>query len=95
MPHGQAISFQIFTDTQGETDRLWAAIVDNGGVAGPKSTGNLRGSKGTLWEGGLRVPGIVEWPARIAKPFVSETPCSTLDIYPTLLEAAGASIEVK
>jgi arylsulfatase A-like enzyme len=43
-----------------------------------------------LWEGGLRVPGIVEWPARIARPFVSETPCSTLDMYPTILEATGA-----
>ena len=68
---------------------LWYCS-DNGGAAGPKSTGNLRGSKGTLWEGGLRVPGIVEWPARIAKPFISETPCSTLDIYPTVLEATGA-----
>jgi arylsulfatase A-like enzyme len=63
---------------------------DNGGHAGPKSTGNLRGEKGTMWEGGLRVPGLVEWPARIAAPFVSEVPCSTLDIYPTVLEATGA-----
>ena len=63
---------------------------DNGGAAGPKSTGNLRGSKGTMWEGGVRVPGIVEWPARIAKPFVSAIPCSTLDIYPTVLAATGA-----
>ncbi len=63
---------------------------DNGGAAGPNSTGNLRGGKGTLWEGGLRVPGIVEWPARIAKPFTSEMPCSTLDIYPTVLAATGA-----
>lgn len=62
---------------------------DNGGHEGPKSTGNLRGEKGTLWEGGLRVPGLVEWPARITKPFVSTTPCSTLDIYPTVLEATG------
>ena len=68
---------------------LWYCS-DNGGNAGPKSTGSLRGSKGTLWEGGLRVPGLVEWPARIAKPFVSETPCSTLDIYPTVLAATGA-----
>ena len=68
---------------------LWYCS-DNGGNAGPKSTGNLRGSKGTLWEGGLRVPGLVEWPARITKPFVSETPCSTLDIYPTVLAATGA-----
>lgn len=63
---------------------------DNGGAAGPKSTGFLRGSKGTLWEGGLRVPAIVEWPARIKQPFTSETPCSTLDIYPTVLAATGA-----
>lgn len=64
---------------------------DNGGHEGPKSTGNLRGQKGSLWEGGLRVPGIVEWPARIAKPLVSDMPCSTLDIYPTVLAATGAT----
>ena len=63
---------------------------DNGGREGPKSTGYLRGEKGTMWEGGLRVPGIVEWPARIRKPFSSEMPCSTLDIYPTVLAATGA-----
>lgn len=33
VPHGNAVSFQIFTDTQAETDRLWDAIVDNGGKA--------------------------------------------------------------
>ncbi len=63
---------------------------DNGGAAGPKSTGNLRGSKGTFYEGGLRVPGIVEWPARIKKPAISDVPCSTLDIYPTILAATGS-----
>lgn len=52
--------------------------------------GNLRGGKGTLWEGGLRVPVLVEWPARLAKPAVSDVPCSTLDIYPTVLAATGA-----
>jgi arylsulfatase A-like enzyme len=68
---------------------LWYCS-DNGGAAGPKSTGNLRGSKGTLWEGGLRVPGVVEWPARIPQAFISQTPCCTSDIYPTVLEATGA-----
>jgi arylsulfatase A-like enzyme len=66
---------------------------DNGGANGPKSTGKLRGSKGTLWEGGLRVPGLVEWPARIPKPFASDMPCSTLDIYQTVLAATGAKAE--
>src|SRR6185295_15584184 len=51
------------------------------------------GGKGTLWEGGCRVPGIVEWPARIPTPFVSSVPCSTLDIYPTVLAATGATAE--
>ncbi|MEI8044601.1 MAG: sulfatase-like hydrolase/transferase, partial [Verrucomicrobiota bacterium] len=68
---------------------LWYCS-DNGGHEGPKSTGYLRGQKGTLWDGGLRVPGIVEWPARIPKPFVTQMPCSTLDMYPTILEATGA-----
>jgi arylsulfatase A-like enzyme len=71
---------------------LWYTS-DNGGAAGPKSTGNLRGSKGTLWEGGLRVPGLVEWPARIPKPFTSDMPCSTLDIYQTVLAATGAKAD--
>jgi arylsulfatase A-like enzyme len=66
---------------------------DNGGAAGPRSTGYLRGGKGTLWEGGCRVPGIVEWPARIPRPVVSSVPCSTLDIYPTVLAATGATAE--
>ncbi|MEQ1858516.1 MAG: sulfatase-like hydrolase/transferase [Chthoniobacteraceae bacterium] len=73
----------------GDDTILWYCS-DNGGAAGPKSTGDLRGAKGTLWEGGLRVPGLVEWPARIAKPFASAMPCSTLDIYPTVLAATGA-----
>jgi arylsulfatase A-like enzyme len=71
---------------------LWYCS-DNGGAAGPKSTGHLRGGKGTLWEGGVRVPGIVEWPARIPEPFASSVPCSTLDIYPTVLAATGATAE--
>jgi arylsulfatase A-like enzyme len=68
---------------------LWNTS-DNGGAAGPKSTGNLRGSKGTLWEGGVRVPGLIEWPARIPKSFASDVPSSTLDIYPTVLAITGA-----
>lgn len=68
---------------------LWYCS-DNGGNAGPKSTGDLRGSKGTLWEGGLRVPAVVEWPARIPRPFVSDLPCFTSDMYPTILAATGA-----
>lgn len=64
---------------------------DNGGLPKirPSTVGGLRGFKGSLYEGGLRVPGIVEWPAGIAAPRVSHHPASTMDIFPTLAELLG------
>ena len=63
---------------------------DNGGLRNivPSSVGELKGFKNTMWEGGLRVPGIIEWP-KIIKPRVTKYPVSTLDIYPTILEIVG------
>ena len=58
---------------------------DNGGLKGikPDTVGGLRGNKGSVWEGGLRVPGIIEWPKRI-RPRVTGYPASTMDIFPTI-----------
>lgn len=50
------------------------------------SNGALRGCKGQLWEGGIRVPGLIEWPAHIKKPSVTTVPVVTSDIYPTLVD---------
>ena len=50
------------------------------------SNKNLRGHKGELWEGGIRVPGIVEWPSRINKPAITEVAAVTSDIYPTVMD---------
>lgn len=60
---------------------------DNGGLSKvrPSANGGLRGHKGTIYEGGLRVPAIIEWPAKL-KPRVSSFPASTLDIFPTLMD---------
>ncbi|MEM0964931.1 MAG: sulfatase-like hydrolase/transferase [Verrucomicrobiota bacterium] len=68
---------------------------DNGGLNGitPETTGGLRGHKGSLWEGGLRVPCIVEWPAGI-RPRITEYPASTMDIFPTIAELCGLPDEV-
>ena len=51
--------------------------------------GGLRGFKGSLYEGGLRVPAIIEWPARIEKPRVTQFPAVTMDIFPTIAEIVG------
>ena len=53
------------------------------------SAGPLRGRKRSLYEGGVRVPGLLEWPAKIKKPRVVKTPCSTSDYFPTIVEALG------
>jgi arylsulfatase A-like enzyme len=66
---------------------------DNGprapGAAKELATGGLRGQKGTLYEGGLRVPCLVEWPGRIAAGSRSSGLSVTSDWLPTLLDWAG------
>jgi arylsulfatase A-like enzyme len=66
---------------------LWYCS-DNGGLPGLGSTGG-RGNKGDVYEGGLRVPALLEWPARVVEPGVTNFPSNTSDIFPTLLEIAG------
>ncbi|MFT5468625.1 MAG: arylsulfatase A-like enzyme [Verrucomicrobiales bacterium] len=63
---------------------------DNGGLPKikPETVGGLRGYKGSVYEGGIRVPGILEWPAMV-KPRVTDYPASTMDIFPTIAEIVG------
>lgn len=56
------------------------------------SAGALRDSKASTYEGGFRVPGIVRWPGRIPAGQVSADMASSLDVFPTVLRAAGAAI---
>lgn len=69
-----------------EKDTLIWYTSDNGGLStDPDSTGHLQGFKGSLHEGGIRVPAIIEWPAKI-KPTITDFPASTMDIMPTLVD---------
>lgn len=70
-----------------EETLLWFSS-DNGGKFPEGNNGDLRGQKGTLWEGGIRVPALIEWPGTIEHN-ISSVPTSTVDIFPTLLELAG------
>jgi len=60
-----------------------------GNAKSPGSAGNFRGRKRALYEGGVRVPGILEWPARIKKPRTTDFPAVTSDYLPTVFEVLG------
>lgn len=68
---------------------LWYCS-DNGGLV--KETSGGRERKGSIYEGGLRVPGIIEWPARELQGRTS-VPVWTCDIFPTILAMAGVKQE--
>ena len=70
-----------------ENTILWYCS-DNGGLRETGSCGG-RGHKGQIYEGGLRVPSMLEWPGRFTEPEVIAMPASTSDIFPTLIEIAG------
>lgn len=66
---------------------------DNGGIRSLGSNGALRGQKGQLYEGGIRVPAVVSWPGTLAVGGVVDAPLHIVDLYPTLLRLAGGSLE--
>lgn len=64
---------------------------DNGGYGPVTSMEPLRGAKGMLYEGGIRVPMLVRWPGKTKPGSVCDVPVIGIDFYPTILEMAGAS----
>ena len=66
---------------------LWYCS-DNGGLRKESSGGRER--KGSIYEGGLRVPGILEWPAKIESGKI-DIPATTSDIMPTVLSMVGVT----
>lgn len=72
-------------------DTLVVFMTDNGFVSSHHTAG-LRGRKGTVFEGGIRVPFIARWPGRLAAGRVVDTPAQHIDLFPTFCEAAGAPL---
>ncbi len=70
---------------------------DNGGLPGfgKETVGYLRGNKNEMFEGGLRVPGIVEWPAVISPGRTTRYPAGTVDIFSTLADIADLPNEAR
>ena len=64
---------------------------DNGGYNGDNRP--LRGYKGMIFEGGIRIPWIVRWPGVVSPGSTCATPVISMDCYPTILQAANVEIE--
>jgi arylsulfatase A-like enzyme len=79
------------SDNGGTRDAMFSG---EGNVKGelPPSNGQLRGGKGTVYEGGTRVPALANWPGRIPAGSKVEGPMHVVDMYPTLAGLAGASM---
>ena len=66
---------------------------DNGGQLGVgANNGPLRGGKGGMFEGGIRVPACAVWPGKIKPGSRSERAALTMDLFPTICEVAGVKI---
>lgn len=81
-------------EEQGLADSTLVIFVsDNGGLStaegSPTSNLPLRGGKGWLYEGGLRVPMIVRWPGELAGGRTEKAPVNTNDLAATIVDAAG------
>ena len=82
-------------DRQGIADNTIVVFLsDNGGFAREKrgkrpaaDNGSLKGGKGSLWEGGVRVPFAIRWPARLAAGLDYNRPVSSMDIFGTVAAA--------
>jgi len=76
---------RTFLENEGiRDDTLLWYCGDNGTPRSGVLASPLRGQKAQFYEGGVRVPGVIEWPERIREPRVSEVNAVTSDILPTL-----------
>ncbi len=80
-----------------EENTLIFFISDNGGPTGQTTSGNgpLRGFKAQTWEGGIRVPWIIQWKGHVPPGQVDERPVIQLDVLPTALAAVGADAKLE
>ncbi len=78
-----------YLDKQRLRENTLIIFTSDNGFNGLQSTNNrLRGAKGTVYEGGLRVPALANWKGTIAAG-TSDTPICGLDYFPTFLDVAG------
>ena len=81
-----------YLDKEGLKDNtVIVYVADNGWITDPTTGRYAPKSKQSPYDGGLRSPIMVRWPAKLA-PRMSDTPVSSLDLFPTLLNACGVPV---
>ncbi len=86
---------QALRRNQLETETLVVFFSDNGGPTRELTSSNapLRGEKGHMYEGGLRVPFLLRWPNNLPKGSIEAGVVSTLDLFPTIAHLAGQPVD--
>ncbi|MBL98775.1 MAG: N-acetylgalactosamine 6-sulfate sulfatase [Rhodopirellula sp.] len=94
MDHGIGQVLECLKATGLESNTVVIFTSDNGGqINVGANNGLLRDGKQSMYEGGLRVPTTIRWPNRIVPGSITEQRALTMDLYPTICEIAGISIE--
>jgi arylsulfatase A len=73
----------------GLTENTLVFFCSDNGANSKGSNGSLKGHKGQIWEGGHRVPAIASWPGKIEAGTETDTTVLSMDLFPTMLDAAG------
>jgi arylsulfatase A-like enzyme len=93
MDDGVGKVMSTLRSTGQEQDTLVWFISDNGAPPHPDGNVPLRGNKYQCWEGGIRVPFIVQWKGTLPEGTTYTQPAVQLDVLPTCVAAAGGTIE--
>lgn len=83
---GRLVAYLDQHDLRENTVIIFAS--DNGFNGIQTVDDSLRGYKGTIYEGGIKVPALINWPGTVA-PIKVDTPISAVDYFPTILDLAG------
>ncbi|MGE3780596.1 MAG: sulfatase-like hydrolase/transferase, partial [Pirellulaceae bacterium] len=76
----------------GQTDNTLVMFLSDNGGSGNGGNAPLKGAKSSMWEGGLRVPFVARWPGRLPAGKVTDEFLTSLEILPTLVNAAGGRV---
>jgi arylsulfatase B len=88
---------QALEDNKLQNDTLVFFISDNGGPTRELTSSNLplKGEKGSMYEGGIRIPFMMKWPGRVPANTTYDKPVISLDMFATATTAAGVQLPQK